>query len=57
MTPPASLTLSAPPLKIAATISFGRSRGKPATFSANRISPPMAYTSDIAFAAAIAPYV
>ncbi len=55
MTPPASRTLSAPPRKMAAMMSLGSSRGKPATLSANSTCPPIAYTSDIAFAAAIAP--
>src|SRR5438128_1924637 len=38
-------------------IDFGSSRGNPATASANNTSPPIAYTSDIAFAAATAPQV
>ena len=57
MTPPASRTLSAPPRKTAAMISFGNSRGKPATFRAKSTSPPMAYTSDMELVAAMAPYV
>ena len=55
MTPPASSTLSAPPLKTAAMMSLGISRGKPATLRANSTSPPMAYTSDMELAAAMAP--
>src|SRR5207247_2291103 len=38
-------------------IAFGSSRGNPATASANITSPPIAYTSDIALAAATAPHV
>ena len=42
MTPPASSTLSAPPLNTAAITSFGISRGKPATLSAKSTCPPIA---------------
>jgi len=57
ITPPASATFSAPPRKTSAMIAFGSSRGNPATASANMTWPPIAYTSDIAFAAATAPHV
>jgi len=36
---------------------LSKSRGKPATASAKSTSPPIAYTSDIAFTAATAPHV
>src|SRR5438034_1252769 len=55
--PPASATFSAPPRNTCAMIAFGSSRGNPATASAKRTSPPIAYTSDIALAAATAPHV
>ena len=57
MTPPASATFSAPPRKTSATMLLSISRGKPATASANSTSPPIAYTSDMALAAATAPHV
>jgi len=55
MTAPASFTFSAPPRRIAAMISGGRLSGKAAMFRANSGRPPIAYTSDSAFAAAMAP--
>src|SRR5438874_486885 len=55
--PPASATFSAPPRNTCAMIAFGSSRGNPATASAKMTSPPIAYTSDIALAAATAPHV
>src|SRR5438876_4547635 len=57
MTPPASTTLSLPPRNTSAMIAFDISRGKPATASANSTSPPIAKTSDMEFAAEIAPQV
>src|SRR5205809_3569764 len=57
MTPPASTTLSLPPRNTSAMIAFDISRGKPATASANSVWPPIAKTSDMAFAAEIAPQV
>ena len=53
--PPASRTLPAAASKTAAIASRGKSSGKAAIESANRTRPPIAYTSDSALAAAIAP--
>ena len=57
ITPPASTTLSLPPRNTSAMIAFDISRGKPATASAKSTSPPIAKTSDMEFAAEIAPQV
>ena len=42
ITPPASVTLSAPPRNTSVTIDFGSSRGKPATARAKSTCPPIA---------------
>ncbi len=55
--PPASRTTCAAPPTIAAMTSVGRSSGKAAIESAKSTRPPMAKTSEQAFAAAIAPKV
>ena len=53
---PASAATSAPPLRISPRTSSGSAFvGKPTTFSAKRGSPPIAQTSERAFAAAIRP--
>ena len=53
---PASRAFSAPPRMISSAIPSGSSfRGNERRFSANRGRPPMAYTSERAFAAAICP--
>ena len=57
MTPPASATFSAPPRNTSVMIFLSKSRGNPATASANSTSPPIAYTSDMALTAATAPHV
>ena len=55
--PPASRIFDDAPAKISAMTSRGRSSGKAAIDRANRTRPPMAKTSDRAFAAAISPNV
>ena len=55
--PPASRTTSAAPPTIAAITSVGRSSGNAAIDSAKSTRPPIAKTSEQAFAAAIAPKV
>ena len=55
--PPASRTLADAPSKMAASTSRGRSSGKAAIERAKSTRPPIAKTSDSAFAAAIAPNV
>ena len=56
MATPAEAQVRAPPARIASSTSSGSwSSGKNTRFSANRGSPPIAQTSDIALAAAIAP--
>ena len=55
--PPASRTLDEAPAKISVRTSRGRSSGKAAIDSANSTRPPIAKTSDSAFAAAISPNV
>ncbi len=52
---PASRAAEAPPANTAGTVSGSRSRGKPAIARAHSGSPPMAYTSEIAFVAAMRP--
>ena len=54
---PASYTFSYPPLSISCTASLSISAGTAIIFNASLGSPPMAYTSDIALAAAICPKV
>ena len=53
MTQPASTALSCPPSKMARTVSSGRQLGTQSRFIASFGTPPMAYTSESAFAAAI----
>src|ERR1700704_1743816 len=55
MTPPASRTLSTPPRNNVSSCSTERSSGHAAICSTKSTSPPIAKTSDIAFAAPIAP--
>ena len=55
--PPASRTLDDAPAKISVRTSRGRSSGNAAIDRANRTRPPIANTSDRAFAAAISPNV
>ena len=55
--PPASRTLADAPAKISVSVSPGRSSGNAAIESAKRTRPPIAKTSDNAFAAAISPKV
>ena len=55
--PPASRTLDEAPAKISVRTSRGRSSGNAAIDSANSTRPPIAKTSDSAFAAAISPNV
>ncbi len=54
-TAPASATLSIAPWKSRCSCSSGASSGQAAMFRPKSTSPPIAYTSDIAFAAPIAP--
>jgi hypothetical protein len=54
-TAPASAILSKPPRKISAIHSAGKPLGKLASVSAVSGRPPIAYTSEIEFAAATAP--
>ena len=55
VTAPASATLAAPPSRMAPTASRGRQEGTASRFMASLGSPPMAYTSERALAAAICP--
>src|SRR5258706_11673313 len=55
MTAPASATLSVAPWKTRSSCASGASSGHAAMLSAKSTSPPIAKTSDIAFAAPIAP--
>ncbi len=55
--PPPSRTFAAAPARISLSVSPGRSSGNAAIESANRTRPPIAKTSDNAFAAAISPNV